>query len=324
MADRLGADDGYALIVNFSGDMDGNIDNCGCKSRLMGGVVWRTGYVDALSKATGGQIPLLQVDVGHSLADATGGLGTPEERRVKNDFVLRAFAALKLDVANVSHYELQYLEERMRATDYAKNLERFPALDTFTSANVTPINSNYKPFKPYVIREVKGARLGAAPIRVGFLGLSEVPLTASGPGRDTLGNFRIQNALEAAKKAVPELRAKCDVLVVLAYANVGLAKSIGAAVPGIDAIVIANQYGYRATADEAGGTIIAYATTQTKWLGELRFYPSPGAPARPFSNVLQRSVALDAVIPADPSATKLVEEARAAIARLQPSPVGAE
>jgi 2',3'-cyclic-nucleotide 2'-phosphodiesterase (5'-nucleotidase family) len=317
LADRVGADDGYALVVNFSADMNGSIDNCGCKSRLMGGIVWRAGYIDALAKATGGQIPILQADAGHAFTDGADDNGTLDERRVRNDYVLRAFASLRLDVANVSPHDLPYLEERMRAADHAKNLARFPALDAFTSANVVPIDAKYKAFKPYVIREVRGARLGAAPVRVGFLGLSETPVTASGPGRDTLSNYRFLNAVDAASRAVSELRSKCDILIVLAYMDKAHAKSLAAAVPGIDAILAANQFGFNASADEAAGTVISYATTQTKWLGELRFYPNPNAPAKPFSNILQRPVPLDAVLPADATAAKLVEESHAAVAKLR-------
>jgi len=324
LADRLGSDDGFALVVDFSGDMNGDIDNCGCKSKLMGGVVWRAGYVEALSKATKGEIPILQVDAGHSLAPDPDEFEGPGDNRVKNDYVLRAFEHLRLDAANVSHHDLAHLAERMRASTVEKSRKEFPALDVYTSGNVVPLDATTAAFKPYIVREVRGARLGSSPLRVGFLGLSETPVTGSGPNRDIVGYYRVTNAMEAAKKLVPELRAKCDVLVVLAYMDKGPAKAIAESVPGIDVVLAANQFGYSANVDEAASALIAYATTQTKWLGELRFYAKSSGASRQLSNILYRPVALDSVIPEDATAAKLVEAARTAAQKARPRPAGAD
>lgn len=324
IAERVGTDDGYALVVDFSGDMNGSIDNCGCKSKPMGGLVWRAGYLDALASATKGEIPILQVDAGHSLADGSEDGGFTPELRVKNDFVLRGFGRIGLAAANVSHYDVAYLDERMRTATVGASRREFPALDSFVSANVVPVDAKVAPFKPYVIREVRGARLGSAPVRVGFLGLSETPPTGAGPNRDIVGGYRVTNAIEAARKVVPELRARCDVLIVLAYMDKAPAKLIGTSVPGIDAIVAANQFGFHAGVEDAGESVVAYATTQTKWLGELRFYPNASDAKRKLSNILYRAVALDAAIPEDSAAAKLVEEARTAAEKARPRPAGAD
>jgi len=94
---------------------------------------------------------------------------------------------------------------RMRSEDYEKNSKQFPALESFVSANLTPLDPAVRPFQPYVIREVRGARLGADPVRVGFLGLTEAPLL-NGRTAERLGAYRIGDPVEAAKQLVPELR----------------------------------------------------------------------------------------------------------------------
>ena len=67
---------------------------------------------------------------------------------------------------------------------------------------------------------------------------------------------------------------------------------------------------------------MTYATNQTKWLGELRFYANDRNAPGKITNTLHRTVPIDAALPEDPAAVKLLEEARGAIAKARgPAPV---
>jgi hypothetical protein len=316
VAERVGTDDGCALVLDFSGDVDGSLENCGCHYHPMGGHVWRTGYVNAFAKAMSGNVPLVQVDAGHSLSSGPGAAGLTDEARVRDDYLLRGFESLHVTAANVSHRDLPYLAERMRASDYERNVKQFPALESYVSANVTPIDASYRAFRPYVIREVRGARIGDKPVRVGFLGLTE--LAPGGATATIAGAYRIGDPVAAAKRYVPELRKKCDLVVVLAYVDRDMAKRIGMETSGIDLILAAHQFPLFNAVDEASDAVVAYVASQTKWLGEFRLFKSTDPKGPAISNYVHRDVPLDNAFPDDPAAVKLVDESRAAIAKFAP------
>jgi 2',3'-cyclic-nucleotide 2'-phosphodiesterase (5'-nucleotidase family) len=174
-------------------------------------------------------------------------------------------------------------------------------------------------FKPYVIQEVRGKRLGAKPLRVGILGVVEKPATAGSP----TGGYTVTDPVEAAKKLVPELRKKVDLVVVLAYVDRDTAKRIGLEAPGIDLVLAAHQFPLYNAVDEAGDAVVAMVSSQTKWLGEIRLYASKDPKGPAISNYLHRDVPLDQVIPDDPTALKVVQSARAAFQKTPPiTPVG--
>ncbi len=315
----VGPDTGYSVVIDFSGDLDGSLEHCGCHRHPMGGHIWRAGYVEMFAKSTSGQVPLLQVDAGHALASTAGPNGLTDEARVKNDYVLRSFDGLRMAAANVSYRDVAYLAERMRAADFTKTVKEFPALETFVSANLTPSDATIKPFKPYVIREVKGARLGAKPLRIGFLGLTEAPPSADGIPTTQIGAYRIVDPGEAARRYVPELRKSCDLVVVLGYVDRDTAQRIGLEAPGIDLILSARQHPFYTAVDEAGDAVIAYVANQTKWLGEIRLFGSGTGKGAAISTYEFRNVGLDDAIPDEPVAKKLVEESRIAIAKTMPN-----
>jgi hypothetical protein len=284
----------------------------------MGGLARRVGYSNELSKLTSGQVPILQVDAGHFFSDVVGEKGMATDTRIKNSWMLRAFAALGLTAANVGFRDIPYLSMVMESAGFEERLKQYPALGALVSANVEPADASKRGFKPYVVREVTGGRLGSKPIRVGFLGLTEVPATAKNvKGRWILDGFAIAEPVAVAAKLVPELRARCDLLVVLAYVDRNTAQRLGTTVPGIDAIVAARQYNLYNGVDEAGDAVVVYASNQTKHLGELRLYRDEKEPAGAISNYIHRDVPLDAAIPDDPATLKLVYDARAEFTRAQ-------
>src|SRR6185503_11266851 len=73
-------------------------------------------------------------------------------------------------------------------------------------------------------------------VKVGVLGL----LTGEMPGLTTADNWagcRVEDPLAAARRLVPELRAKCDVLVLLTHVGVEIDAALAGNVPGIDLVV---------------------------------------------------------------------------------------
>src|SRR5205085_12130732 len=48
--DRLGEDDGYAIVVFYSATVHGNLEVCGCPIHPLGGVARRAGYINAFKQ----------------------------------------------------------------------------------------------------------------------------------------------------------------------------------------------------------------------------------------------------------------------------------
>jgi hypothetical protein len=238
--------------------------------------------------------------------------------RIKNEWVLRGYEAIGVVAANVSFRDLPFAATLMKKEGFEARAKEFPLVERLLAANITPADGTVRPFTPYVVREVSGKRIGPKPLRVGFLGLTGVPTrTPGGRDRGNVGGFTVGDPYAMAQRYVPELRAKCDVLVVLAYMEKAEARKLGEAAPGIDIIVAAGQYGPLTPSDEAGDAVVVYATNQTKYLGEMRLYRKEGVKDGPIANYLHRDVMLDEAIPDDPAALKITTSAREAFTKVQ-------
>ena len=262
-----------------------------------------------------GEIAVLQLDAGHMFSDQVTPSGFSDETRTRNEWILRGFELLDPGALNVSHRDIGFLATLMEEKAHASAAKRFPVLGRFVSANVVPLDARVRPFAPYVVREVAAKRIGDRPLRIGVIGLTEVPSGLGGPrAKIDVGGYTLVDPLAAAARLVPELRERVDIVVVLAYLDREAAKRLGASVPGIDLILTARAAPTVGRVEEAGGAIVAFASHETKSLTEVRLYKSEGAKAGTIAGFIQRSVQLDSIVADDPAAFRLAAEARAAIA----------
>src|SRR6185295_14825048 len=84
-----------------------------------------------------------------------------------------------------------------------------PILKRLMSANITSDSPDKIAPQPFVIREVPG-RQSAKPVRVAFLGLTETKVAAP-------RGFKFTDALETARRVVPEARKRADVVIAVVY-----------------------------------------------------------------------------------------------------------
>lgn len=282
----------------------------------MGGLARRVSYANALKSQVKGEVPVLQLDAGHMFSDEFNYKGVVDDIRAKNVWLMQAYDRYHVTAANVSLRDLPFLGELMTTAARKANGKKYPFLDRIVSANAVPASKDVQPFKPYVIEEVKGARLGSKPVRVGVVGVTEKAPNVGAP----LGGYAISDPVEAVKRVVPELRKKVDLVVVLAYVDRETAKKIGSEAPGIDLVLAAHQFPLYNTVDEAGDAVVAMVSSQTKWLGEIRLYTSNDKQGQRITNYVHRDVPLDQSVPDDPEAAKLVKDAHAAFTKTPASP----
>ncbi len=284
----------------------------------MGGLARRVSYEKALLGQPGDSIAVLQVDAGNFLSDDLSLPAMAAEARTKNEWVLKSFDQFKFGAANASHRDLPYLAELMKKSAHAENVKRFPFLNRIVSANVVPASPDVVAFKPFLIEELKGGRLGAKPLRVGIVGVNEL----QGAAGSVVAGYKILDPIETLKTLLPDLRKKVDLIVVLAYATREDAKKLGAQTTGIDLVLAAHQLPLFNAVDEAGDAVVGYVANQTKWLGEFRLYRAADSKDTAISSYIHRDVPLDNALPDDPIAAKVVADARAAFSK-QPPATGA-
>ena len=285
----------------------------------MGGLARRVSYEKALQSQAGGSISVLHVDAGNFLSDDLSLPAMAAEARLKNEWMLKSFDQFKFGAANASHRDLPYLSELMRKASHEGSVKRFPFLNRVISANVVPASADVVAFKPYVIEELRSQRLGAKPLKVAIVGVTESP---GAPGA-VIAGYRIDDPIEALKKVLPSLRPKVDLIVVLAYATRENSKKLGLETTGIDLIFAAHQLPLFNAVDEAGDAVVGYVANQTKWLGEFRLYRSADSKDAGISTYIHRDVPLDNALPDDPVAAKVVADVRAALSKQSPNAGGA-
>ncbi|MEU4443477.1 5'-nucleotidase C-terminal domain-containing protein [Actinosynnema sp. NPDC050801] len=158
-----------------------------------------------------------------------------------------AMNELGYDAAALGNHEFNYGIPLLRA--FEQQLD-FPLL----AANAVDSATGEPAFRPYVIKTVW--RTGAAPLRVGILGLTN-PGIAIWDKAHVEGRMTFPGVLEQAREWVPRVRrAGADLVVVAAHSGADLSSSLGdllpfpencsalvaEEVPGIDAILVGHAH----------------------------------------------------------------------------------
>lgn len=323
LGQRLGIDDGFALVLDVSGDIQGDLAPCGCNPPL-GGLARRTAYTKMLSEQARGEAAIVSADAGFLFEAASEKDEFGHDPMIRNTWVLKAYEGAGIDVANISYRDLAFLERMQAAANHKANLATYPFLGRLVSTNVEPIDGSIAPFQPYVVVEAKAKRLGPKPLRIGFLGVSqEIPPQllngSSAVDFPVSKKFKVNDAVASVKRHLPELRKKVDLVVLLAYMPVVEAQALGKQVPGLDIIVASNLIAQQFPAQEAGDAVVVNVFQQTKYLTEMKLYADPQKPGS-IASYAQRHVRLDSVIPDDPDAAKLVASAIEAFTKATSGP----
>lgn len=146
--------------------------------------------------------------------------------------IARAFhGAPDVDVLNAMGYvamEPGNHDFQWQSTDTLRNLKasRFP----WICANLVDEKTGNLFLTPYIIKDYDG-------VRVAFFGLiTQLVNTPPYKAREELGLHALE-PVEVAKKIVPELRQKADIVICLSHCGVNIDKKIAAEVAGIDVIL---------------------------------------------------------------------------------------
>lgn len=304
LKDRLGKDDGYAATLFFSADIGGNLEVCGCPIRPLGGIARRLGYINAFRQRSPDAATMM-VDAGHIFSDETGESGDLNaDAKLMNDWIVRANEQMELAVVNVSHRDLKYVQRVL-----APNAVLKPEKATLISANIQASNLN---IAPYTIKTLTAKRL-KKPVRIAFIGLSELPPDNKKEVIAKQG-FTFADPVETAKTTLAEVKDKADINIIVGYFKPGTANKLATQNSDLDLIISYDERGFVHDPKQVNNALILYASRQSKYLGELRFYADANGEIERFTN---RYVELDSVIPDDPAMLETTKKARAEIGIVQ-------
>lgn len=205
--------------------------------------------------------PVIQVETGNFLMRGVG-----SAVREKNERVMRALSLFPVDVINLGQYDLGHAAKFLAREGYDERVARLSMLKNLISANGV-FAPALAPPPAFVIKEVRGPRIkdGKQSLKVGFLGLSE-PRHVVG-GKDT----SVKDMYETARALVPELRKKCDLLVLLTQADYEPAAKLATENPEAD-VVIAGNTSMAYTPKTIGKTLLISTAPSNAQQGDLRIY----------------------------------------------------
>jgi hypothetical protein len=301
IANRLGTDDGYGLVVFFSGDIHGNLEVCGCPIHPMGGVARRMGYINAFRKRSPGASTIL-VDTGNIFSDElnTDRTTLRADAKLMNDWIIRANETMPLSVVNLSYRDLRYARGFLTPEARLK-----PEKSGIVSANIRSEDSSTINPAPYKIVTVTAPRL-KKPVRIAFIGLSDLAPEEYQEGVKA-SRFVIDDPLAAAKKALAEVNDKADVTVIVGYLRMTTANKIANQNDDLDVIIASDGRGLVPDPKQVNNALVMFGAKETKHLGELRMYTDAEGVVDRFTT---RYVELDEVIADDPAMAVMTKQAR--------------
>jgi hypothetical protein len=241
------------------------------------------------------------VDTGNFLSDEKSSHGMMAGFAVtKNDWVLKAYDRFKVDVVNLSGQDLGFVSSRLGPGSGENTLGAL--LGRIVSANTTFGTTDQKTIRPYTVLSLPDRKSSTrSQVRIAFVGISDDQKQPA-PG------LKVQDAIESAKRIVPQARGEADLVIVLAHVSNDIATRIAQEVPGVDAVIAGNGKEFTLPAT-VGRVSVVFTPYETRMLGELRFYRGPDGRYA----VKSRFIGLDNTIPDDKQAAAFVTESKLAV-----------
>lgn len=229
------------------------------RAGMVGGFARLAGAVEQVRQRRGAPNVLL-VDAGDTFGDqllANMQRGEP---------TVRMMDALGYQFMALGNHDFEYGTANTRRL---QGLVRFP----MRAANVV-VRETGQPFlgDPTAVMTVGG-------LRVGLLALGYHNTDQTG-NKDNTRELAFTNGIEAARRYVPALRQRSDVVVVVSHQGTVIDSILGARVPGIDLIVGGHSHDEIAPPRRVGGAWMVQALSDASALGELTVTVRGGRLAR--------------------------------------------
>jgi len=213
-----------SLTLIYTSNTLGEVEPCGCpEGGDNGGLPKRSHYLKTVKEEVKN---LLILDGGDALIISY--FSQPSERekaRKRAEFVLRLYETLGYHALNIGDTDLGL------GIEYLRNLQRNSKIP-FLSANLKEKKTKKSVFKPYLIKEIEG-------IKIGILGLITTEISPN--IKKELKDYFIENPMKAATEIINRFMSSCDYIVALAHLNPPEIESLAKEVPRVSIIIGGND-----------------------------------------------------------------------------------
>lgn len=290
-----------AATIVHTNDVFGELEPCGCRNNPQGGMSRKANLIKQLIERDSS---ILQVDAGDTLfsSEIVPDLLT-EQAELQARYLLRAMDLLKQDVLVPGE------------KDFALGYATFEKLREKTSVQILAANlkkkNGTKAFESHALFTRNGEN--QKPIRIAVIGLV-------GEDLPWPNELKATSAIEEARKLVPELRKKADLVVAVTHQGYEKDVALAKAIKGIDLIIGGHTQSFIQKPVKVGkGTWIYQSSFKNQYVGLIPLQ-------MPFTADGYRLVGLDAGYDSPVDATtaptvmdNLIKEFKASIAQLNSS-----
>jgi len=281
--DRPSGPPAAQVPIFFTCDTRGRLEPCGCFTGQYGGLTRLKTVLDAEPPG-----PSVRVDVGDSIG------GREDYDLLQYGYMLKAFAALKFDALNVGHREARLTAAQLRQLKLSSPV---PIL----SANLLDKSTGRPIFEPFRIIERAG-------FRIGIIGVVD----PQGLGEDLGEGLQIAGMESALASHLAKLKAKTDLIILLAFANEATLARLARQFYEIHVILGGKVLQPAQELKRENRSLIYFVTNESRALGILRLQLSRNRPLRVVKNEI---LLLHDRIPQDPSFVGLAQAYRQEVRR---------
>jgi 5'-nucleotidase/UDP-sugar diphosphatase len=242
-----------AVTILHTNDMHGYLEGEKLKGSdgttfEFGGLVNTMGTIVRLKKESGA--PTLTLDGGDFWQ------GTFPSNRDEGKSIIAAMNAVGYDALTLGNHDFDHGQAVLVARAGEAS---FP----FLAANITEESTGAPPpwVKPYVVKTVAG-------IRFGIIGLANSGTPVISKASNSKG-LKFAGEQDALKQILPQVRAKSDLVIVLAHEGLDQDQNLAANVAGIDVIISAHTHVEQRQPKLINGTIIVHAGYKAQYVGRL-------------------------------------------------------
>ena len=213
-----------SLTLIYTSNTLGEVESCGCpEGGDNGALPIRSHYLKTVKEEVKN---LLILDGGDALVISY--FSQPSERekaRRRAEFVLKLYETMGYHALNIGDTDLGL------GIEYLRNLQRNSKIP-FLSANLKEKKTKKSVFKPYLIKEIEG-------IRIGILGLITTEISPN--IQKELKDYFIENPMKSATQTINRFMTSCDYIIALAHLTPPEIESLANEVPRVSIIIGGND-----------------------------------------------------------------------------------
>lgn len=262
------------ITVVYTGNTDGFLENCGCKTNQAGGIARRATAIRGLRRETDNRVILL--DAGNAFIRPDAAHSLDDLMRLEEGLYLRIMDAMNYDAVTIGTSELAFGAQSFR--ERTAKLERLP----YTSLNIPELRGSRVPER----RDLR--RVGHTFHVFGLL-CEPLPLSVERTSFERTRQPRCEDPVRALTRAVSSMPlSSASTIIVIGNLRPDVIAKLVGAVPDVD-LVISTGYFERDMDVQAkggharaaigpgyiGGTLVGYTTESRYGLGALTLAITP-------------------------------------------------